>query len=485
MVGSWTVLADDFTYEPFGPVAAMNLGNGLSVANERRNDGRLASRRLFETVGGTNLSYLIYGYDADGNIASISDEVDNANSIIYGYDAMDRLSLAVMSAGGASAESYSYTSGTNQLAAVTGVAGTRTISYDDRGNTDGETRPASITATVDYDGYGRPTDYDRTDIGSSSFLYNGLDDRVTMDLPTAGVRHFVYDADGRVMGEYGASASDVQAEFIWALPQVGGNGSPFGGDDGLGGYMPLVVATPDTGGVLQLNWVHGNHLGVPLVTTDAAGNPATTPNDYLAAGFPGQSRMFADVYYNRYRDYDPMIGRYIQADPIGLAGGSNPYAYVGGNPVNAIDPMGLKVTVIASDPREADALMEAYHRLNQSKNGRRITKPLENSSIDYQIRPITKDAFFCPPGAGGKCKDRRGNTVYVDPCNRLKLPTTNGMQPTDLEIVLGHELGHARGQRDDGPGRMNNVNVNENPVRRDLGYPARTSYTVPKIIWVP
>ena len=156
----------------------------------------------------------------------------------------------------------------------------------------------------------------------------------------AGTRRFVYDPDGRVLGEYGASADDVKAEFVWALPRVGGGDGPYGGADGVGGYAPLAVASPDGAGAIQLSWVHGNHLGVPLVTTDSAGNPAATAGDYLLPGFPGQSQVFADFYYNRYRDYDSATGRYIQADPIGLEGGSNPYLYANGNPINVTDPDG-------------------------------------------------------------------------------------------------------------------------------------------------
>ena len=47
-----------------------------------------------------------------------------------------------------------------------------------------------------------------------------------------------------------------------------------------------------------------------------------------------------ELYYVRNRTYNPVLGRWIQRDPIGFQGGINLYEYVGSGPVGGVDPWG-------------------------------------------------------------------------------------------------------------------------------------------------
>ncbi len=65
-------------------------------------------------------------------------------------------------------------------------------------------------------------------------------------------------------------------------------------------------------------------------------------NPFKYVGSAGVRDDGNGLLYMRARYYDPEVGRFISKDPIGFAGGDlNLYNYVGGNPVNRIDPTGL------------------------------------------------------------------------------------------------------------------------------------------------
>jgi len=116
--------------------------------------------------------------------------------------------------------------------------------------------------------------------------------------------------------------------------------------------------------------VHADHLGSPRKITSQAGNivwqwldkpfgdsPVNQDPDGNGVAFeynlrfPGQYfDAETGLHYNWNRYYDPQMGRYITSDPIGLVGGMNTYTYVGGSPVNAVDPLGLRTEVTIWHP---------------------------------------------------------------------------------------------------------------------------------------
>ncbi|SDP31704.1 RHS repeat-associated core domain-containing protein, partial [Pseudomonas cichorii] len=74
------------------------------------------------------------------------------------------------------------------------------------------------------------------------------------------------------------------------------------------------------------------------------------------------------LHYNRYRYYDPRVGRFVSKDPIGYAGGLNLYAYAP-NPVGWMDPLGLAkcscdpcgIAAHAEQPSPRPSGMQSHH----------------------------------------------------------------------------------------------------------------------------
>jgi RHS repeat-associated protein len=97
---------------------------------------------------------------------------------------------------------------------------------------------------------------------------------------------------------------------------------------------PRVVL--DKNGAVRWRW-----LAEPFGTTAPETNPSSLGAFALNLRFPGQYfDSESGLAYNYFRDYDSTTGRYVQSDPIGLAGGINTYTYVEGNPLQYIDPLG-------------------------------------------------------------------------------------------------------------------------------------------------
>ena len=94
-----------------------------------------------------------------------------------------------------------------------------------------------------------------------------------------------------------------------------------------------------------------NTLIMQEIEYDEYGNMMKNTNpEFQPVGYTG-GMYDADTKFIKLgaRDYDPTIGRWTTKDPIGFNGGdTNLYAYVGGDPMSAIDPDGLKTTLVVT-----------------------------------------------------------------------------------------------------------------------------------------
>ncbi|TDB43265.1 type IV secretion protein Rhs [Photorhabdus khanii subsp. guanajuatensis] len=101
------------------------------------------------------------------------------------------------------------------------------------------------------------------------------------------------------------------------------------------------------------------------------------------------------LFYNRFRYYSPETGQYLSPDPLGLAGGVNPYGYVS-NPVSFVDPFGLsKCPSIVESARARQARM------------------LEDD-VGYNISPKSWDQYPSIGRDGTFITDKKGALKYFE-----------------------------------------------------------------------
>lgn len=338
------ILVSSVSYLPFGSGDYWRYGNGRGY--RRTFD---LSYRPVSIYDSKNDLGLVFGYDKIGNIAllGVGEELQQIT-----YDALGRITAFRDASADVTIESYSYESSgdrtmfanslgesvytyspdSHHLLSVDGIDRV----YDAAGNT------ISIGGALTeffYGAHGRLSMVSHGGVAAQYYAYNGRGERTVRWLGN-DVTLTVYDEKRRWLGDYDASGA-LRQQVVWM-------------DD-----QPIGLLTDD-----QVFYIEPDHIGSPRVLVDPQRDTAiwrwdlngesfgsTLPNEdpdgdglsfVFNMRFPGQIYdSISGSNQNNFRDYDPVVGRYLQADPIGLFGGINAYTYVDSNPFLFTDRLGL------------------------------------------------------------------------------------------------------------------------------------------------
>ncbi len=225
----------------------------------------------------------------------------------------------------------------------------QTLSRDAAGNTLAD--PAENTSFT-YGAHNRMLEAYVGGVLKATYVYNGAGQRVMKIEATGAQRTLVYHygLDGVLLGEtiYNSGGAKIgERDYLWidALPLAQAERV----------FSSGIVTSS------QFMYVHADQLNTPRLATNGSGTVVWRwDSDAFGIGaanqdpdsdtnlvnvrlrFPGQ---YLDeetgLHYNYFRAYDPIAGRYIESDPIGLQAGLNTYSYVRGQPTVGIDPFGL------------------------------------------------------------------------------------------------------------------------------------------------
>ena len=327
-------LISGITYQPFGPAKSWTWSGGPVQTRNFDLDGRQTSYP-YTATGTVNLAY-----DLGNRITALSGTVAKT----YAYDKLDRLTgygtaityqydangNRTQFKNGTAISTYNNQTTSNRLTSITGT-GPEAYSYDLAGNT-----TAIAAKALVYDARGRLTTH-TSGTTVTSFGINAIGQRLVKAGATAALTtRFVYGEDGKLLGEYD-NAGALITEHVYLQD------TPIAAIKTAGAYVVQAdhLNTPrailGAANVLAWKW-DSDAFG----TTLANEKPSTLATFNYNLRFPGQYYDKETLtHYNYFRDYNPKTGRYIESDPIGLEGGINTYAYVGGNPISFADPLGL------------------------------------------------------------------------------------------------------------------------------------------------
>jgi RHS repeat-associated protein len=334
---------------PFGPINSVTYGN--KIAETWAFDADYRATGITDALSSKNLQNLAYVYDDANNVDNITDAVNAANTQTLEYDAINRLTSAVSGTGGYGSYSWTYDTVGNRL---TQKSGSATTTYD---YTTGTNRLASIgSVKVTTNANGNITSIPPANYSNSLAMFSfSVANRLASVTGTPLAATFVYDWAGQRFSKTN-SGPPVVYSYMQDGTLIAENDNGTVTDYIYADGRPIAILKPGaTPTANQVNYVTADRLGTPQVVSNSGGTPvwSTTYQPFGTTGiingsinqylrFPGQHADAETGFsYNLNRDYMPNLGRYLESDPIGLAGGLNTYRYARANPVRFKDRLGL------------------------------------------------------------------------------------------------------------------------------------------------
>lgn len=323
--------AANYSRDVYGAVTAIDQhppgGSISSIATYTWNDLGLVTGIIRAAGTGASTSR---GYDVWGRMTSLAhDASGSSNDLTLGlsYNPAGQIVGRTISnpsyAHPEAASATTYTrNGRNQLVTVNGGA----VSYDANGNT-----TSVLGAAYGYDGVNRLSSAS-AGLGTATFDFDPMSRLATSTVGGASTRRQY--AGAQLVAEYSTATGLLTQRHV---PGVG---------------VDDVVLSYAGSGVSSRTWNLADERGSIIALTGATG-VVSSINTYDEFGVPaaGNAGRFqytgqqwlpeAQAYYYRARTYFPQTGRFLETDPIGYGGGQNLYAYVGGDPINLVDPLGL------------------------------------------------------------------------------------------------------------------------------------------------